>query len=60
MRLLALPLLPMTLGIAAPSTLWEAISSNSSFSVLAGCVRLADDPALMVRAFDVCMCVTSL
>lgn len=35
---------------AAPATLWEAIRSNSSFTVLADCVRLADDPALMVRA----------
>lgn len=41
-------------AVAAPSTLWEAIRSNNSFTVLADCVRLADDPALMVRVCEAC------
>lgn len=51
---LALLALGVSSAVAAPATLWEAIRSNSSFTVLADCVRLADDPALMVRAFDAC------
>ncbi len=46
----SLLLLLLTLTAAAPATLWEAIRGNRSFSVLAGCVRLADDPVLRVRA----------
>lgn len=63
-RLSTLTLLPLLLGGAAtaaaagPATLWEAIQGNSSFTVLAGCVRLADDPSLMVRAASrVCVCM---
>jgi hypothetical protein len=51
--LLLLLLLPLTAATAAasPATLWEAISTNSSFSVLAHCVRVTDDPALLVGAY---------